>query len=207
MEYTPARDARWVEIRARHIPSLTSFFDPFTHFRLRVFFLLTNLIFEFRDIAESCWRISRAIFFNARSPRNFRYFFDTFLFNFHFSSLLILKRKEGRFETRFLRLGFEKEYRKCRSWGDVARKWTGLECECTMRPRLRRSYRPSTARPCTRGNRETFGLGPWRCPPPVDEKSCQGLFLYNLKNRVLEHNIRHRFFFSFFLFTILFIQE
>lgn len=38
MEYTPARDARWVEIRAlatRDTPSLTSFFDPFTNFRLR----------------------------------------------------------------------------------------------------------------------------------------------------------------------------
>lgn len=87
----------------------------------------------------------------------------------------------------------------------MARKWTELECECTMRPRLRRSYRPSTARPCTRGNRETIRAWSLTLPSSssswTDEKSCQGLFLYNLKNRILETTFVIIFF--SFLFILL----
>lgn len=73
-----------------------------------------------------------------------------------------------------------------------------------MRPRLRRSYRPSTARPCTRGNRETIRAWSLTLPSSsswTDEKSCQGLFLYNLKNRILETTFVIIFF--SFLFILL----
>lgn len=132
------------ELATRDTPSLTSFFDPFTNFRLR----LPSSSYE------SHFRVSYIYIYIYRVRE---YFFTRGIFDTFFFVSFFLKRKKGRRD--FKRLGFKRGTRKSIENVDREAMWPGSErseCECTMRPRLRRSYRPSIARPCTRGNRETI---------------------------------------------------
>lgn len=195
MEYTPARDARWVEIRARD--TRHSVFDVF--FRSVYKFSLTTP-FLFLRISFSSFVYIYTVFANIF----LREVFSILFFSFH----SFWRGRRGEEILKDWDLSVERErvskmsiVRRCGQEVNGAWMWMYDATKATEKLSTEHS---STL--YTRKSRDHSSLVLDVALLLVDEKSCQGLFLY--RESFSWNNTRHySFSFPFLSFTILFIQD
>lgn len=177
MEYTPARDARWVEIRARD--TRHSVFDVF--FRsVYKFSLTTPFLFLRISFSSFVYIYIYTVFANIF----LREVFSILFFSFH----SFWRGRRGEEILKDWDLSVERErvskmsiVRRCGQEVNGAWMWMYDATKATEKLSTEHS---STL--YTRKSRDHSSLVLDVALLLVDEKSCQGLFLYNLKNRFPE---------------------